>query len=87
MVKIQSSVSIKINTGNFESMDFSKSVEVETKIDPEKDVRSQISEKSKRLNALVIQLLKDDVESTLTQLGRARHDKEKQKQIGIWELL
>jgi len=87
MAKIQSHVSIKVNTGNFESVDFSTSLEVNFDPEPGKEVKTQIMEKSARVNALVVQLLKQQVEEGMKSLGRERFDKGQQKRIPLWENL
>ena len=86
-MKIQSSASVRINTGNFESVEFSTSLEVEFNPEPGKDVKTQISEKSAKVGTLVVQLLKHDVEENMARMGRIRFDKEKQKTIPLWEVI
>lgn len=85
MAKIQSAASIKVNTGNFESLDFSTFIEFEFTPEAGKDVKTQIMEKSMKLNAIVIQMLKQEVEDGMKSLGRERFDKEKQKRIPLWD--
>jgi len=87
MAKIQSSVSIKVNTGNFESLDFSTSLEVEFTPEAGKDVKTQLTEKSVKINSLVLQMLKQEVEQGMKDLGRQRFDKGQQKTIPLWENL
>lgn len=67
-VTLQSTASLKINTGNYETVDVSKTMSVE--IEFEKP--DELVEKSKNHDAVLIQMLKAEAESALEQIGRRR---------------
>jgi len=79
-VKIGSTCSVKINTGNYETVDISKTVEVEFDVSSSKDVPA----KSARISDTVTRMLKTEVEATLKSMGRQRYDSKTGKQIELW---
>jgi hypothetical protein len=83
--KISTLVSIKINTGNYETLEVSKSIETEVTFDkPE-----ELTEKSKGLDRTAASMLKDEAEYICTQLGRRRVVKvgSKETPVGLFELI
>ena len=79
-VKIGSTCSVKINTGNYETVDVSKTIEVEFEVGSSKDVPV----KSAKVAETVTRMLKTEVEATLKSMGRQRYDSKTGKQIELW---
>lgn len=67
-ITLETSVFLKINTGNFESIDVSKTVREEVEF----DTPAELIEKSKKLDNMAQTLLKAEAEAMMEQLGRRR---------------
>ena len=67
-VTLETSVFLKINTGNFESFDVAKTIKEEVEFEkPE-----ELVERSKRHDAMAASMLKAEAEGMLEKLGRKR---------------
>ena len=67
-ITLETTLFLKVNTGNFESFDVSKSVKEEIEFDkPE-----ELVEKSKRHDNMVALLIKNEAEGMIEKLGRKR---------------
>ena len=82
MTKIRSSVTIRVNTGNYESVEFSKSMEAEFTCKSEGDLEA----KQRKLDAVVLGDLMRSAEKDMSEMGRKRFHSDQQKEIGLWEL-
>lgn len=67
-VTVEKTAFLKINTGNFESVDVSMAVKEEIEFETSED----LIEKTKKLDNMLIALLKKEAEASLTQMGRSR---------------
>jgi len=77
--KIVAAVSMKINTGNYETIEVTKSIETEVTFEkPE-----ELVEKSKGMDKTVTALLKEEAEYVMTQLGRKRMVKVNGKDVPV----
>lgn len=77
--KIVAAVSMKINTGNYETIEVTKSIETEVTFEkPE-----ELTEKSKGMDKTVTLLLKEEAEYAMTQLGRKRMVKVNGKDVPV----
>lgn len=65
-LKLETSATIKINTGNYETIDVTKTVTM----DIEFSKPSEVIEKSKKLDSLVANLAKAEAETILKETGR-----------------
>jgi len=65
---IEKSAFLKINTGNFESVDVHMAVKEEIEF----ETPQELVEKTKKLDNMLIALLKNEAEASLTQMGRHR---------------
>lgn len=81
--KISSAVSMKINTGNYETIEVSKSIETEVQFEK----TEELTEKSKGMDKMALIMLKEDAELVCAQLNRRRHKKVNGKdvQIGLFD--
>lgn len=70
-IKLVSSVSLKINVGNFETLEVMKSAEV----DVEFSSHEELCNKSAKLDRIVATLVKAAAEHQCADLGRDRHFK------------
>ena len=79
---LETSANVKINTGNFETIDISKSIRVEI----EYDNADEILKKSKAVDALVAKAVKAEGELLLKETGRVRVVKANaaEKEADIW---
>jgi hypothetical protein len=64
---VQTNVSLKINCGNYETIDVSKMISTEIECEP-----NELPEKSAKNDALAIALLKQEAEIVVQELGRRR---------------
>jgi len=64
---IQTTMSMKFSTGNWETLDCSKTMSTEIECDP-----AELPEKSSKMDAIVILLLKNEAEAMMKELGRTR---------------
>ena len=81
--QIETSCSIKINTGNFETLDVSKKMVVDIEFgSPEEFIN-----KSKKVDAILINLVQKEAEVALERMGRSRCAKAKGQEfkVGLWE--
>ena len=67
-ITIETSVFLKVNTGNFESVDLAKTVKEEVEF----ETPQELLEKSKKLDNMAAILLKQEAEVMMAQLGRKR---------------
>ncbi len=80
-VKIGSHCSLKINTGNFESLDIGKTIEVEIEVASPADLPA----KSGKISASLVEMLKNEAEATMHSLGRNRYNGMVQSKIDLWQ--
>lgn len=67
-VTLETSASLKINTGNYETVDVSKTLIMEIEF----ETPDELVEKSKKADNAVAALLRAEAEGMLEQLGRKR---------------
>jgi len=67
-ISLETSASLKINTGNYETVDVSKTVVMEIEF----ETADELIEKSKKADNMVAALLRAEAEGMLEQLGRKR---------------
>jgi len=67
-VTVETSVYLKVNTGNYETLDFSKTVKSEI----EYETPEELIEKSKKLDNMAAVLLKNEADALMETLGRKR---------------
>jgi hypothetical protein len=77
--KISTTVSMKVNTGNYETVEVAKSIETDVTFEKVEE----LAEKSKNLDKTAFLMLKEETEYMLTQLGRKRHIKVNGKELPI----
>ena len=75
---VDSSVSIKINVGNFETIDVSKSAKIEIEF----STPDELVQKSAKFDAHLIKMVKALAEETLKETGRSRRTKE--NEVETW---
>lgn len=75
---IDSTIAIKINIGNFESLDISKTI----KLDIEFDSPETLAKKQAGLDKMLIDAVKSQVETVLSATGRKRMTKD--KEVELW---
>ncbi len=82
-VTIEKSATLKIATGNFESVDVSMAVKEEIEF----ETPAELVEKTKKLDNMLIALLKNEAEAALAQMGRCRVMKinGKDTPVELWE--
>jgi len=83
VAQIETSCAIKINTGNFETVDVSKRLVVEVEYGTPKE----LAEKSAKVDALVVKMTQHEAELGLQRMGRKRYAKVggKEFECGTWE--
>ena len=64
---VQTTVTLKIATGNFESVDVTKMMVTEVECEP-----AELPEKSAKMDGLACMLVKQEAEIVLQELGRRR---------------
>ena len=64
---IQTTVTVKLACGNFESADVTKMMVTEVECEP-----SELPEKSAKMDALICVLVKQEAETVMQELGRRR---------------
>jgi hypothetical protein len=69
--EIETTISIKINTSNFEVLDVIKTIKTEVEFERIEDLRT----KSAALDKLTIDLAKAEAEAALSETGRSRYAK------------
>lgn len=82
-VTIESNCEIKINTGNWETVNVSKKIVVEiTYSTPE-----ELLEKSGRIDRALTRMVKEQADSLLKEIGRSRYTKVggRELRVGTWE--
>ena len=79
---IESTISIKVNTGNYETVDITKTF----KCDIEYNTGEERDKIQSALDAKVIQYTKDLAEKTLAEMGRTRISKSNgaDKEVPLW---
>lgn len=70
-VTLETYVAIKVNTGNFETIDVTKTI----RTDVEFEEMKELEKKSVALDAVVIKLAKEEAEAALRETGRSRYVK------------
>ena len=67
-VNLQTTLTLKVNTGNFESFDVSKTISMEVEF----ETPDELVAKSAKMDNAVAALVKAEAEAMLEQLGRSR---------------
>lgn len=78
--ELQSSISIKINVGNFESIDVTKTVKTEV----EYETPDELKKKQTGFDTSVIRAAKTMAEIALTETGRKRISSDKHSELPLW---
>lgn len=79
-IKISTSGSVIINTGNYETITVHKEIEREVEYEKPEDIVS-VSEKT---DGMLVFLLKKQAEETLKLMGRKRHSADTKAEIELW---
>ena len=79
---MDSTFSVKINTGNFETVDASKTIRKEL----EYETSEELAKKSATIDAVLIKFVKAEAEMALRETGRKRISKPntQEKEADIW---
>ena len=82
-ITLETSAFLKINTGNYETLDLSKTVREEIEF----ETAAELVEKSKKLDNMAAALLKAEAETMIEQLGRRRIMKISgvETPVNLWE--
>ena len=67
-VNLETTLTLKVNTGNFESFDVSKTISMEVEF----ETPDELVAKSAKMDNAVAALVKAEAEAMLEQLGRSR---------------